>query len=240
MEKTPKTLWFAIALFVLLVTGIIVLVFSVLKLGEDSKDKIKPEALGNWAVAKYESVSNEKLTEKQFEVLKKVVEKELRSEIVSKYSVEYDLGSQSFTVKYIIDEYNDPDYISTAVKEALNIEGGRLAFKDEMGNTVIDNSHIENADVKKDDYYENSYLVVVNFNEVGTEKFFAVTAANIGKTIYIHFNDTLLCCPIVSDAISTGQCTITGNFSQEEATLIASQISVGDFSAEFELVDLEY
>ena len=73
----------------------------------------------------------------------------------------------------------------------------------------------------------NSYVVALEFYEEGTKRFAEATKNNIGKPIYIIYNDELVSAPNVREEITDGICQIDGQESFEEADTLATTIRIG-------------
>lgn len=73
----------------------------------------------------------------------------------------------------------------------------------------------------------NAPVVQFKLTAEGATKFAAATAANIGKTISIWMDDTLISAPTVEGVISAGEGIITGQFTTEEAQSLATKINGG-------------
>jgi RNA polymerase sigma factor (sigma-70 family) len=65
----------------------------------------------------------------------------------------------------------------------------------------------------------------VEFNDVGSELFAAVTAANLNKRLAIVLDGQLYSAPVIRSPIAGGKTRITGNFSEDEAKDLASKIN---------------
>ncbi len=74
---------------------------------------------------------------------------------------------------------------------------------------------------------EYEYMVALELSEEGKEKFAEATERLVGQTISIWMDDTMISYPTVNEAITDGQCSITGDFTSEEATQLAAQIQAG-------------
>ncbi len=74
------------------------------------------------------------------------------------------------------------------------------------------------------------YVVTIDFNEDGTEKFAEVTGELAGTDVplSIWMDNTLLIAPTVIEAISTGEAVITGFDTIDEAYEVADKISMGE------------
>ncbi len=74
---------------------------------------------------------------------------------------------------------------------------------------------------------ENGYLVALELNEEGTEKFAEATSKYKNQVIHIYLDDTCISSPNVKDTISTGEAIISGNFTLEGAQELAGLIQSG-------------
>lgn len=114
---------------------------------------------------------------------------------------------------------------------------GSLLFVDESGETVLEGTDVASAagmSYKHQQTGELSYEVLLTFTDEGSQKFAEVTAANIGKRIYIVYDGEVKSSPVVQAAITGGQASITGMESYEEADQLASTIRIGSLSLELE------
>jgi SecD/SecF fusion protein len=69
--------------------------------------------------------------------------------------------------------------------------------------------------------------VKLRFTSEGKKKFARVTENNVGRNLAIVLDGVVKSAPMIREAISTGEAQITGNFSSEEARLIASILNSG-------------
>ena len=114
---------------------------------------------------------------------------------------------------------------------------GSLQFYDENMQTVLEGTDVASAKpvIYKDQKTgANSYEVALTFTEEGAKKFAEVTAANVGKRIAIVYDGTLYSNPVVQQAITGGQASISGMTTYEEADRLASTIRIGSLSLELE------
>ncbi len=113
---------------------------------------------------------------------------------------------------------------------------GSLEFQTSDGETVITGADVETASVKSgtDDLGNNEFMVELDLNDEGAEKFAEATAANVGDYIAIIYDDELISYPTVNEAITGGVAYITGSFTYEEADSLASTIRIGGLSLELE------
>lgn len=111
---------------------------------------------------------------------------------------------------------------------------GSLVFMTEDGQEVVDGKMVTSAQagIVEDQQKNKEYIVQLTFNEEGTKKFADATTANVGKQIYIIYDDEIVSSPVVREAITGGQCRIDGMADYEEAENLASTIRIGSLTLE--------
>lgn len=113
-------------------------------------------------------------------------------------------------------------------------DDGSLVYKTPTG-TTAENIILEGSDVvsaepamtQNQETGENQYVVSLKLSDEGKEKFAQATTELVGQTISIWMDDVMISYPTVNEAITTGECSITGDFTSEEATQLASKIQAG-------------
>lgn len=112
----------------------------------------------------------------------------------------------------------------------MNIIGepATLEFKDEKGNIIIKGGE----DLKKasESLHEGAYVISLEFNDKGKEKFAKATSENIGKIISIYINGQEILKPKVNSAITDGRAIITGQYDYNTAKDLATKINAGTFA----------
>lgn len=114
---------------------------------------------------------------------------------------------------------------------------GSLYFYDMNQNIVLEGTDVASAEAatyKDKTTGALSYTVQLTFTDEGSKKFAEVTAANVGKQIAIVYDGVMYSNPVVQQAITGGQCTISGMDSYEEASNLAATIRIGSLSLELE------
>ena len=107
-------------------------------------------------------------------------------------------------------------------------EPGTLEFADENGNVLLTGDDVKTASAGMTNQNNNKeYVIELNFNEAGAKKFEEATKNNVGKRIFIIYNNEVISSPNVKEAISGGQASISPIESYEEANKIASTIRIG-------------
>lgn len=96
-------------------------------------------------------------------------------------------------------------------------------------NLVMDGNDLVDAQVmtRKDSYGNAEYVVELTMNSEGAEKFKEATARNIGKPIYIIYDNEVISYPKVNTTIENGQAIIEGKFTYESANSLATYIRLG-------------
>lgn len=136
-------------------------------------------------------------------------------------------------IRVEIPEVEDPeDAIALIGKTA------KLQFILADGSLVLEGSNVKDAAAGRDDQ-STGYAVNLEFDSEGANLFAdATTKAYNGEVtsaveglnggcIAIVLDDQIISAPNVNEPITGGQCTITGDFTQEEAQTLAAQIKGG-------------
>lgn len=118
--------------------------------------------------------------------------------------------------------------------EELLGKTAKLTFTDADGNVVLEGADVKSA---KAEYGavasgKNEYKVVLNFTDKGTDKFSEATGriSQLGdgkNVIQIVLDDAVVSAPSVRTQITDSECYIEGDFTSEEAKMLASQIQGG-------------
>ena len=110
---------------------------------------------------------------------------------------------------------------------------GSLEFQLEDGTVILDGTHVTSAEAasQKDNMNNTEYVVQLEFDKEGTEKFGDATSANVGKNIAIVYDGETISAPRVKEAITDGKCVISGSFTIESAQELASFIRIGSLTA---------
>jgi preprotein translocase subunit SecD len=81
--------------------------------------------------------------------------------------------------------------------------------------------------------------VSLEFNDEGGKIFAQLTKDNIGKTIAIYLDGAPISVPVVREEIKDGKAQITGNFTPQEAKLLAGRLNSGALPVAIELISTE-
>lgn len=112
---------------------------------------------------------------------------------------------------------------------------GSLVFMDEAGGVILTGVQVASAKagiIEKNGIREN--IVNLTFTPEGAATFAEATEKNVGKIIYIIYDDEIKSAPRVNSVITGGECYIEGMQSYEEAENLASTIRIGSLSLELE------
>ena len=106
---------------------------------------------------------------------------------------------------------------------------GKIQFFEEDYTEVINGDDVVDARVatQQSQVGTTEYVVKFTLNSEGAVKFEEATARNIGKAIYIVYDDEIISAPMVNAAISGGEAIITGDFDYESANSLATTIRLG-------------
>ena len=113
---------------------------------------------------------------------------------------------------------------------------GSLSFQLEDGTEVITGADVASASAatQNDQLGNSEYIVSLTFTDEGKKAFGDATSANVGKQIYIVYDGEVISAPVVREAITDGKCVISGSFTMESASELASYIRIGSLSLELE------
>lgn len=119
------------------------------------------------------------------------------------------------------------------ILEALG-KPGSLSFKTEDGTEVVTGSNVKKAEPAQMEEKNGttSYVVNLSFDKDGTKKFADATTNNVGKRIEIIYDGETISAPTVNEAITGGECTISGMESYEAADELATTIRIGSLPLE--------
>ena len=79
-------------------------------------------------------------------------------------------------------------------------------------------SQIQDVSMRKSEL--GSYDIFISFSEEGAKQWADLTAANVGRSIAIVFNDLVYTAPRVMESIRHGKCVISGDFDENDVKQI--------------------
>lgn len=132
----------------------------------------------------------------------------------------------------ILEELGNPGTVQfMEISEPANTDGETAEGSETQGvfNLVMDGNDIADAQVmtQPDSYGNQQYVVSLTLTSDGAQKFKEATERNIGKPIYIVYDNEVISYPTVNTVIENGQAVIEGNFTYESANNLATYIRLG-------------
>lgn len=170
-------------------------------------------------------------------------------EIQAKNPTETEIADTKYKLQKRVEGYSTEAEVYREGDKRLNIEipgvtnaneilealgkPGALSFKTEDGTEVVTGSDVKSAEpAQREENGITSYVVNLAFNKEGTDKFAKATTENVGKRIQIIYDGEVISAPTVNEAITGGECTISGMESYESATELATTIRIGSLPLE--------
>ena len=80
-------------------------------------------------------------------------------------------------------------------------------------------------------------VVGLEFSDEGAKKFGQITGRNVGKPVAIFLDEMPVTIPLVREQITSGKAVISGEFTTEEAKLMASQLNAGALPIPMKIVE---
>ena len=130
----------------------------------------------------------------------------------------------------ILDELGKPGTLSFAVQKQVKVKQNGKTTTQTSLDTILTGQNVKKAKAVTNQNQttgKKEYLVALEFDSKGTKAFAKATKANIGKPIYIIYDNQVISAPNVQEAITKGECTIDGMESYEAAENLASSIRIG-------------
>jgi SecD/SecF fusion protein len=124
---------------------------------------------------------------------------------------------------------NDLNFMFSEKEESMNGERNYILYAVKIPPTnkaIISGKDIKEASVSVDE--ENAIIsVMLTMKDDGAIKWANMTGRNVGKTIAMVVDGQVISSPIVQTAITDGKTQISGNFTLDEANLLAARINAG-------------
>lgn len=261
MKRVPKPVFFIVALLILCFT--FTSIFGVVYYTGDNKNTVV-KGIGDvrWGIdirggveVTFKPAGDVDATDEQLDSAKSIIEVRMISDGITDYELYADSSNDRIIVRFPwkSDETDfDPakaiEEISSTAEltfrpgksyESTDIgSDGNYVYRTPTGDTeevLLDGSKVKSATavVNQED---GTYAVSLEFDDEGTKLFGDITTKYLNDTISIWMDDIMLSAPTVNSAITTGSAQITGNFTAEEATSLASKISAGALPFQLETV----
>ena len=80
-------------------------------------------------------------------------------------------------------------------------------------------------------------IVGLEFNDEGAKEFGEITGRNVGKPVAIFLDELPITIPLVNEEITSGKAVITGEFTVDEAKLLATQLNAGALPVPIKVVE---
>lgn len=230
MKQKQKPVFFIVLAAILLLTYIAF--FGVYSYYGDTSSGISGAGKIRWGIdirggvdATFQPDTTDEITDENMDGAITILQQRLDDKGISDSEVIGDYSAKRIIVRFPwkADESDfDPE---TAIKEIG--ETAKLTFKDPEGNEVISGADVAQA-VAGYDQQNAQYLVSLELNSAGADKFAEATAANVGKQISIYLDDDMISSPVVNEAISNGKASISGSFKEyAEVKALADKINAG-------------
>lgn len=121
---------------------------------------------------------------------------------------------------------NEKDFNNPQKAIAELGETAHLTFRDPQGNIVVDGANVKNSTSVFNSEL-NQFVVDLQFDKIGTEKFAEATGRLVNQRIGIYMDETLISSPTVNEQITGGTAMITGMENAEEARSLSEKINSG-------------
>ena len=143
------------------------------------------------------------------------------------------------TIRVEIPDVSDPERVFQLIGEPAQLEfkeyvdgTNDLSLNDPTGSVKLSQkltgNDIANAGVQYDSD-SGYYVVALEFTGDGAKLFSTTTTALVGNQLAIYINNSIVIAPTVNEAITTGRCSISGNYSYDDAYNLAIKITAGSF-----------
>lgn len=164
-----------------------------------------------------------KVTTKQLEAARSIIETRLNQNNIMDYETTIDSTNAYILVRFPW-KADETEYDAG---KAINELGkmAKLTFRNEQGEVILDGTHVKDARADKNQYNED--VVGLIFDAEGTGIFREATKKMIGQTISIYMDEVNIQTATVIEEISNGEAQISGMENREVAQKLADQINSG-------------
>ena len=263
MKRTPKPVFFIVALLILALTY--TSFFGVYRYYGDRKDTIIRGAsdirfgtdIRGGVNVTFGPAEGVDATAEQMEKLRDVMAQRLIANNITDYEAYTDVTNQQVIIQFPW-KTGESDFDSSAAIEELGktaqlefyldeTESSGLPTEKPEGDPILTGDDVDTADPGFDPESNNAPLVSLTLKDSGKEAFSEATKTQAEKnkglstpkhTISIWLDDECISNPTVSVHISDGKATISGGFTDiEEATSLANLINSGALPFNIEVVN---
>ncbi len=113
---------------------------------------------------------------------------------------------------------------------------GQIDFSKQYRPTGLSGKHLKRSDIVFDPN-TNQPQITLQFNDEGRDLFREITRRNVGQTVAIFLDGVPISAPVVQQEITAGQAVITGQFSVDEAKLLAQRLNAGALPVPIKLLE---
>lgn len=254
MRKTKKGVFFIITFVIVL---FVVMTFSgfYTQFGDIKKVYIKGVNDIRWGIdirggvdVTFTPPEGRDATNEEMDSVKELIAQRMIGLNITDYESYVDYDKDRLILRFPWKSDDDSFDAEAAVKEIG--ETAELTFReghnvDENGawtgvtekNIILTGNDIVLAEPRYDEQ-DSKYIVALKLGSEGTVKFADATERLLGDTISIWMDETCISYPTVQAKISTGEATISGNFTAESATALANKITAGALPFKLEIESL--
>ncbi|MGN0367749.1 MAG: protein translocase subunit SecD [Wujia sp.] len=153
-------------------------------------------------------------------------------------AVEIPVDTSKYDPHEILDELGQPGQLYFMDEANYSIwSDNQTNGTDNEFEAILTGSDIKSATPGVDDSGTvKDYVVQLVFTDEGAKKFGDATSANVGKVIYIIYDNEIASAPTVQQAITDGNAVINKIGSYEEAERLASTIQIGALPLELKQI----
>jgi len=102
--------------------------------------------------------------------------------------------------------------------------------------SLLSGKDIDRVQSNQDNKTSKYWYVEFSFKKPVVKVWSDITKRNIGKSIAIVIDNHVICAPVIRQAIESGKCQITGNFTEKEVKLFAALGKYGELPASFRVI----
>ncbi len=164
----------------------------------------------------YEPVLDRKPTEEEMSAARTMIQRRLDAKGYTEAEVSQEGNNR---IRVDIPGVADPQKAIEEIGAA-----GMLRFLDQEGNEIVTGANVVKATPQAN---QTEIVVSVEMDKEGTVLFSEFTKNNIGNTIFIMLDDSLLSFATIQAHIVDGKGIITGNYTPESAKELANGINAG-------------
>lgn len=152
-------------------------------------------------------------------------------------TVEIPLDTSKYDPNEVLDELGRPGKLEFLDSDNYSIWASNQQAASATGTDAeqasytdaLTGSDVKNAEAGRttDSTGAEEYVVSLQFTDAGAKKFADVTSANVGKPVYIIYDNKVVSAPNVREAITGGSAQIDGMEDYDEASNLANTIKIG-------------